>query len=146
MQLISAFVYVKAGLNKRPEYISSERNPWSSFFVTPLLDNLLSIYNATEADLISCNMGCLNNAYKNVCSEDQEGEILGNSQSSINLPRISLLSCPFEPNGSLSSLMISPESLFPYFYNFVASPTNVGSGLTIGIYFSSFLGLWHMSI
>ena len=31
--------------------------------------------------------------------------------------------------------MISPESLFPYFYNFVASTTNVGSGLTIGISF-----------
>ena len=135
VQLISAFVYVEAGLNKRPEYISSERNPWSSFFVTPLLDNLLSIYNATKltsflAIWVASIM--LTRTYAQKTSKVKYWVIV-----SLPLIYLAFQYCLVLLNqmGALSSLMISPKSLFPYFYNFVASTTNVGSGLTIGISF-----------
>jgi hypothetical protein len=135
VQLISAFAYVEVGLSKRPEYISSERNPWSSFFVTPLLDNLLSIYNAVKLTsflAIWVASILLTRTYAQKTTKVKYWTIV-----SLPLIYLTFQYCLVFLNqtGALSSLMISPKSPFPYFYNFVVSTVNVGSGLTIGITF-----------
>jgi hypothetical protein len=135
VQLISAFAYVEVGLSKRPDYISGERNPWSSFFVTSLLDNMLSIYNALK--LISflaiwVAAILLTRTYAQKTTKVKYWAIV-----SLPLIYLTVQYCLVFLNqmGALSSLMISPESPFPYIYNFVVSTVNVGSGLTIGIAF-----------
>lgn len=135
VQLICAFLYAEAGLDKRPLYITSERNPWSSFFITPLLVNLLSIYTVTK--LISflaiwIASIILTRSYAQNTSKVKYWII-------VSIPVIYLAFQYFlvllNQMGALSSLMISQTSIFPYLYNFVLSTANVGSGLLIGISF-----------
>ena len=135
VQLSSAFFYVETSLGNKPEYITPERNPWISYFVTPLLDKLLSIYNITKIiSFIAVWVASilLTKSYAQKTSKIKYWTI-------VCIPVIYLLFqysfVLLNQMGVLSSLMMSKGSIFPYFYNFALNTVNVGSGIFIGVSF-----------
>ena len=135
VQLICAFFYVEDNLNNKPVYITPERNPWTSFFVTPLLDKLLSIYNISKTiSFIAIWIASvlLTKSYAQKTNRIKYWTI-------VSIPVIYILFqytfVILNQMGALSSLMMAKGSIFPYFYNFALYTVNIGTGIFIGVSF-----------
>ena len=135
VQLISAFFYVETSLHHKAEYITSQIDPWTSYFTTPLLDELLSLYKTTHMiSFIAVWVASviLTRSYAQKTNKVKYWVI-------ISIPLIYLLIqysfAILNQMGALSFLLLSKGSIFPYFYNFFLSNVSVGSGVLIGISF-----------
>jgi hypothetical protein len=134
---VFAFIYVESTLNDKPDYITPDRNPWTSYFTKPILEKLLSIYNITKIlSFVSIWIASilLTISYGRRVRKVRYWTI-------VSIPMIFLLVQYFlvvlNQMGALAPLMLTEGSIFPYVQNFASNTVSVTSGIFIG--FSFFL-------
>jgi hypothetical protein len=135
VQLIIAFCYIEVNLYSKPEIITSDRNPWASYFYTNLQSTMSLIYEVSESIsfiIIWISLILLTKQYA-----QKMGKIKYSITLSIPMIYFLLQYSPLllEQIGTLSSLLMAEGSLFLYFYNFVLNTVNIGTGILFGISF-----------
>jgi hypothetical protein len=134
-QLISACIYVEISLYNKPQYITSDRNPWISYFYTSLQTKTLSIYEVSKAiSFISVWFASilLTKQYYKEMWRKRYWTILSVPIIYFLLQYSPLL---FTQTGTLSYLLMTSGPAFMYFYNFLLNTVNVGAGILFGISF-----------
>jgi hypothetical protein len=138
LQLISAFFYVEANLENKPQYISPERNPWASFYYTALNSKLFSLYDITKSIsffavwILSL---LLTKSYVQKIGKIKYWVIVSIPMGYFLFQYSNLL---LNETGMLSSLLMPSGSIFPILYNFVLNTVNVGTAILFGISFFIF--------
>jgi len=135
LQLIAAFLFVETSLNNKPDIITPLRNPWSSYYFTSLLGDLVYFYKiATIISFVSVWISAvlLTKSYIKKIGKAKYFVIL-----SIPIVYFSLQYSPvlLSITGSLSYLLMANGSFFSYLYNFVLNTAQVGAGVLFGISF-----------
>jgi hypothetical protein len=135
VQLIIAFFYIEVNLYGKPEIITTDRNPWASYFYTDLQNKISLIYEVSEAISFIIIWIAL------ILVTKQYAKKIGKVKYSITLsiPMIYFLlqysPLLLEQIGTLSFLVMAEGSIFLYFYNFILNTVNVGIGILFGISF-----------
>jgi hypothetical protein len=135
VQLISAFFYVEISLLHKPAYITSDRNPWASYFYISLQSKALSIYEINKAiSFIGLWVASvfLTKQYAQKISKIKYWII-------VSLP-VAYFLFQYSPvfltqTGTLSFLIMQEDPIFLYSYNFVLNTVSVGAGILFGISF-----------
>jgi hypothetical protein len=135
VQLVSALLYVETSINNVPEHISSLRNPWVSYYYTSLAGKLLSVYES--ARVISFIMIWVASVLLTKSYTKRINRLTYWTIMSLPVFYFLIQYSPIVLNqtGTFSFLLMAKGSIFPYFYSFILSTSNVGSGILFGISF-----------
>lgn len=135
LQMISAFFYVEANLDNKPQYITPERNPWASYYYTSFNSKLYSLYDITKSIsffavwIVSL---LLTKSYVQKIGKIKYWITVSTPMAYFLFQYSTLL---LNETGMLSSLVMSSGSIFPILYNFVLNTVNVGTAILFGISF-----------
>ena len=135
LQMVAAFLYVETSLNNKPDIITPLRDPWTSYYFTILLGNLLYFYEIVT--IISFASVWISAVLLTKSYIKKIGKLKYFIILSIPVVYFSLQYSPIllSVTGSLSYLLMANGSLFPYLYNFVLNTAHVGAGVLFGISF-----------
>jgi hypothetical protein len=135
IQLITACIYVEISLYNKPQYVTSDRNPWIAYFYTSLQSKTLSIYEVSKAiSFISVWFASIlltKQFYKEMWKR-RYWTILSVPLIYFLLQYSPLL---FTQTGTLSYLLMGSGPAFIYFYNFLLNTVSLGTGILFGISF-----------